>query len=76
MSIVKTTEDGWDCESLLTEVVDKIESVSMFIYEIKHCVRETDLEYMVVEMKEYLQGAIETLEEIDTDVKYETVDDE
>lgn len=76
MSVVKTTEDGWDCESLLTEVVDKIESVSMFIYEIKHCVRETDLEHMVVEMKEYLQGAIETLEEIDTDVEYETVDDE
>lgn len=76
MSVVKTTEDGWDCESLLTEVVDKIESASMFIYEIKHCVRETDLEHMVVEMKEYLQGAIETLEEIDTDVEYETVDDE
>ena len=76
MSIIKTTEDGWDCEYLLTEAVDKIESTSTFIYEIKHCVRETDLEYMVVEMKEYLQGAIETLEEIDTDVEYETVDDE
>jgi hypothetical protein len=76
MSVVKTTEDGWDCESLLTEVVDKIETASMFIYEIKHCVRKTDLEYMVSEMKEYLQDAIKTLDEIDTDVEYETVEDE
>ena len=76
MSIIKTTEDGWDCEYLLTEAVDKIESTSNFIYEIKHCVRETDLKHMVSEMKEYLQDAIKTLDEIDTDVEFETVEDE
>ena len=75
MAIIETIEDGWDCESLLTEVVDKIESCSSFIYEIKNCVRETDLEYMVSEMKEYLQDAIKTLDEIDTEVEFKTVED-
>ena len=35
-----------------------------------------ELPYIVEEMKEKLQEALEILDEIDTDVKYKTVDDE
>ena len=45
-------------------------------YEINNCVRAHELPYIVEEMKEKLQEALEILDEIDTDVKYKTVDDE
>lgn len=76
MSIVKTTEDGWDCVPLLTEAVDKIDELESFVYEIKHCVREEELENMVVEMKEMLEDAIMILDKIDIDVEYETVEED
>ena len=76
MSIVKTTEDGWDCVPKLTEVAEKMDEVESFVYEIKHCVRETELEDMVVEMTEMFEDAIMILKKIDTEVEYETVDEE
>lgn len=75
MSIVKTTEDGWDCVPKLTEVVDKIDEIEPFVYEIKHCVRSEELDHMVVEMTEMLEDAIMILKKIDTEVEYETIDD-
>lgn len=74
MHIVKTEEDGWDCEYPLKEVVDMIESCNHFIYEIKNCVRLHSLEDMVSGMKEHLQDAINTLDGIDTSKEYETVE--
>ena len=75
METIKTTEDGWDCEPLLKEAVDLLDEVEPYVYEIKRCQREQELEFMVEEMKEKLQEAIEVLEQIDTDVEYETIED-
>ena len=74
MSEVKTTEDGWDCVPELTEAVELIGEIETYVYEIKHCVRDHELEHMVVEMQEKLQEAIDKLEEIDTDQEFITID--
>ena len=76
MSVIKTIEDGWDCEPLLKEAVKKIEELDHHKYEINNCVRDTDLDHMVVEMIEMMEEAIEILKGIDIDVEYETVDDD
>ena len=76
MSVIKTIEDGWDCEPLLKEAVEKIEELDHHKYEINNCVRDTDLDYMLVEMIEMMEDAIMILKQIDTDIEYETVDDE
>ena len=44
-------------------------------YEINNCVREAELEEMVVEMKEMMEDAIQMLDEIDVEVEYETIED-
>tara|TARA_B100000287_G_C20226773_1_gene620410 strand:- start:227 stop:457 length:231 start_codon:yes stop_codon:yes gene_type:complete len=71
---IKTIEDGWDCEPKLKRAVRQIEELDSFLYEINNCVRDHELEYMVDEMKTKLQEAIDTLDEIDTDQEFETVD--
>ena len=76
MSEIKTIEDGWDCVPELKEVVEKIEELDHYKYEINNCVREAELENMVVEMKEMMEEAIEMLDKIDTDREFITVDDE
>tara|TARA_R100001443_G_C3237617_1_gene149959 strand:+ start:130 stop:378 length:249 start_codon:yes stop_codon:yes gene_type:complete len=73
--IIKTVEDGWDCVPELQEAVNKIEELDHFLYEINRCQRDHELDYMVEEMKEKLQEAIDILENIDTDQEFETVDD-
>jgi nicotinamidase-related amidase len=70
---IKTMEDGWDCVPELQEAVDFIEELNEFTYEIKSCVRDQDLDYMVEEMMQKLREAINVLEEIDTDQEFETV---
>tara|TARA_R100000664_G_C2752922_1_gene140238 strand:+ start:604 stop:849 length:246 start_codon:yes stop_codon:yes gene_type:complete len=70
---IKTMEDGWDCVPELQEAVDFIGELNEFTYEIKNCKRDTDLGYMVEEMIQKLQEAINVLEEIDTDQEFETV---
>ena len=74
--VIKTIEDGWDCVPELKEAVDLIDEVETYVYEIKHCQREQELEFMVEEMKEKLQEVIDVLKTIDTDQEFETVDDE
>ena len=39
MSVIKTTEDGWDCVPELAEAVSIYEEAGHHIYEIKNCVR-------------------------------------
>ena len=56
--IVNTTEDGWDCEPKLKLAVNAIEKCHHFKYEIENCVRSSELDYMVYEMKDYLKEAI------------------
>jgi uncharacterized membrane protein len=70
--IKKTIEDGWRCVPELTHVVNKLQCIDSFVYEIKNGNRSSDLDEMVFEMKKYLQGAIDKLNEIDTDVEFET----
>ena len=71
--VVKTTEDGWDCVPELMEAVRMIEEIGHDIYEIKHCVRQNDLEGMVENMKDYLQEAIDILDSIDTEREFITI---
>ena len=72
--VIETTEDGWDCVPRLKAAVQKIDILKGFIYAIKHCVRDHDLDYMVEEMKQNLENAIECLEQIDTDTVYQTIE--
>ena len=76
MSIVKTTEDGWDCVPELTEVVEILNYNDTIKYEINNCVRTSTLSQMVDEMRESLEEAIEKLNKIDPTIEYETVEDE
>ena len=76
MSVVKTTEDGWDCVPELAEAVYQMSRCDTYVYEINNCVRANDLDTIVNEMKEHLQNAIDRLEEIDIDTEYETEEDE
>ena len=72
--IIKTTEDGWDCVPELMEVVRCLGEIGHDIYEIKNCVRRNDLEGMVENMKDYLQQAIDILEDIDTEREFITIE--
>ena len=61
--ILKTTEDGWGHVPQLKRAVRSIDMLSDHVYEIKNCVRSSDMEYMVAEMKAHLQVAIDELDE-------------
>ena len=76
MSIVKTTEDGWDCVPELTEVVEMYENAGHHIYEIKNCVRAEGLEEMIDELLGMCIDMKQKLEEIDESQEFETVEDE
>ena len=76
MAIIKTIEDGWDCEPKLKEAVEIYENVGHHIYEIKHCVRSEDLEQMVSELLDMCYDMKQTLNEIDDSQEFETVDEE
>jgi hypothetical protein len=67
----RTREDGWDCVPKLSQAMSLIDHVNdEFGYEIKSCVRETELDYMVSEMIEKLEAAVKLLKKIDTEVEY------
>ena len=71
---IKTHEEGWDCIPELQEVVEELEAIDTFKYEIKHCARVSSLNDMVYEMKDILMHALDKLDEIDTEVEYKTVE--
>ena len=71
-----TEEEGWDCVPELKEAVEILGEMEDAIYEIKHCVRNMDLDDMVVRMIETMKEAIEELETIDLDVEWITQEEE
>tara|TARA_R110001592_G_scaffold77565_2_gene233359 strand:+ start:233 stop:463 length:231 start_codon:yes stop_codon:yes gene_type:complete len=73
--IIETFEDGWDCLPELKEVVETIEELDTYKYEINNCVRVTELDYMVTEMKDLLEEALSKLEDINTNKEFVTVID-
>ncbi len=73
--VIKTIEDGWDCVPELKEAVETIEELDTYKYEINNCVRVTELDHIVSEMKDLLEEALSKLENIDTDREFETVED-
>ena len=72
----ETTEDGWGCVPELGNEVTEIEELRQFTYEIKNCVRVSDLGSMVDDMTYLLERALDELNDIDTDVDYITVEDD
>jgi len=76
MSIVKTTEDGWDCVPELKEVVEIYENAGHHIYEIKHCVRAEGLGEMIDELLSMCNDMKHKLAEIDETQEFETTEDE
>jgi hypothetical protein len=73
--VIKTLEDGWDCVPELQGVISELEMIDSFTYEIKNCVRTSDLRELVDQMTEYLQNSIHLLQDIDTSKEYETIKD-
>ena len=77
MTIIKTTEDGWDCiPELKNEIVYAYEEAADIIYEINNCVRVTDLCDIIEELKSMCIDMQEKLDEIDDSQEFETVDEE
>ena len=71
--LIKTFEDGWDCLPELKELVETIEELDTYKYEINNCVRVTELDQMVSEMRDILEEALNQLENINTDREFETI---
>jgi len=76
MSVVKTTEDGWDCVPELKEIVEMYENAGHHIYEIKNCVRAESLEDMLIELENMCIDIQRTIHSIDENQEFETVEDE
>ena len=72
----ETTEDGWGCVPELGNAVTEIEELRQFTYEIKNCVRVSDLGSMVDDMTYLLERALDELNDIDTDVDYITIEED
>ena len=75
MKTKKTMTDSWIGGRQIKEACNEIDELGHHVYEIKNCVRVSKLENIVYDMKLQLQEAINWLDEIDTDVHWETVDD-
>jgi hypothetical protein len=71
---IKTIHDGWDCVPELKDVTYELSTVSDYIYEIKNCVRNSDLESMVNDMREIMDNVKYHLDKIDTTKEFITVD--
>ena len=67
-----TDKDGWDCVPELKEAVEIIEEMGNDIYEIKNCVRSSNISSMVERMIDTMREAIEELETIDLDNEWIT----
>ena len=74
-SIIRTTEDGWDCIPELKQASECLEEARHETYEINNCVRSSELEDLVSNLKSKLESAIGYLDEVDTDVEIEQVED-
>ena len=72
--IVETIEDGWECVPELKSVVQEIDRIQHYKYEIECCVRYSDLETMVEDIEETLVNIKHHLDQIDTSKEYKTID--
>lgn len=57
----------------LQEAVDCLDNLASDIYEIKMCVRQQSTEEIVRSLRAGLYEALEALEDINTDIDYETI---
>tara|TARA_R110002096_G_scaffold337034_2_gene530343 strand:+ start:89 stop:319 length:231 start_codon:yes stop_codon:yes gene_type:complete len=74
---MKTTDEGWECVSELMDLVRLIDDeLGHHFYEIKSCVRTQTTEEIVYEIKRVLSEAQGLLDDIDTDIEYETIYDD
>ena len=71
--VVETIEDGWDCVPELKDVIWELSMLNNYVYEIKNCVRTSDLESMVVDMNEIMDNVKHHLAKVDTTKEYKTV---
>lgn len=74
--VKKTRHDGWECVPELKRAVRALDDMDHDLYEIRHCQRASKLEYLVENMKECLENALEELDYINVDIEYETVYDD
>ena len=74
MTIIKTTEDGWDCiPELKNEIVYAYEEAADIIYEINNCVRNHELPDLIERLKDMCETIETSLGAIDPDQEFETV---
>ena len=74
MTIIKTTEDGWDCiPELKNEIVYAYEEAADIIYEINNCVRETELPDLLERLRDMCETIETSICAIDPDQEFETV---
>ena len=71
--IIETTEDGWGCVPQLKDAVDELEFINHYIYEIKSCVRISDLASMVEDLNETMENVKYYLSKIKVTNEYKTV---
>lgn len=72
-----TTANGWECVPQFKYIANILnDDLAHHIYEIKNCVRTQSVEDLVLELRQGLQEALNILDTIDTDVEYETVDED
>ena len=72
MKKIETTTDGWDCVPELMRAAECIDDTARDVYEIQNCVRSSELDDLVLSMRDRLQEAIEWLDDIDTECEYIT----
>ena len=72
MKKIETTTDGWDCVPELMRAAECIDDTARDVYEIQNCARSSELDDLVLSMRDRLQEAIEWLDDIDTECEYIT----
>jgi hypothetical protein len=72
MKKIETTTDGWDCVPELMRAAECIDDTARDVYEIQNCVRSSELDDLVLSIRDRLQEAIEWLDTIDTECEYIT----
>ena len=71
--VIETKEDGWDYIPELTSVVQELDRIQHYKYEIECCKRHSDLESMVFDITETMENIKYHLNQIDTSKEYKTI---
>ena len=75
MDIVKTVEDGWDCVPEFDDVLEYYDDMSHHIYEIRNCVRSSDLPDLCCELEHLASSILSAVRRIDTEQEFVTVEE-